>query len=75
MDYETLKFLNFTNLKVSPPAPKGSSVVRWKERMFSRGILCSEPGVHSKLLVVEDDDSIRETVEEALRAEGFEVAR
>ncbi|EAR18022.1 response regulator transcription factor [Synechococcus sp. W2B2] len=27
----------------------------------------------AKLLVVEDDDSIRETVEEALRAEGFEV--
>ena len=27
----------------------------------------------AKLLVVEDDDSIRETVEEALRAEGFDV--
>lgn len=27
----------------------------------------------ARLLVVEDDDSIRETVEEALRAEGFEV--
>ena len=26
-----------------------------------------------RLLVVEDDDSIRETVGEALRAEGFEV--
>ena len=26
-----------------------------------------------RLLVVEDDDSIRETVREALRAEGFEV--
>ena len=27
----------------------------------------------SRLLVVEDDDSIRETVGEALRAEGYEV--
>ena len=27
----------------------------------------------SRLLVVEDDDSIRETVDEALRAEGYEV--
>ena len=27
----------------------------------------------AKLLVIEDDDSIRETVEEALRAEGFDV--